>query len=130
ALARSPRGGWHFGGPGGDRYAVFAQHPPHEVEAGGPLALEQLASPMQGLQTLLAGRLNRNGINLAAARGFQQPRGIGAVGLVAPHVGPDVPRRQRAHPSPSGLTAPGQMVGAAAGLYDLLESGPVLEEAG
>src|SRR5690606_5485607 len=81
-LKRLPDGGWHFGGPGGDRYAVLAQQPPYEVEAGGPLALEQLAGPMQGLQTLLAWRLDRNGIDLTAARGLEQPSSIGAVGLV------------------------------------------------
>jgi hypothetical protein len=44
---------------------------------------------VQGGQGLLGLRLHRHRVDIFVAKGFEQTLGIGAVGLVAQHIGPD-----------------------------------------
>lgn len=85
---------------------------------------------MQGLQSLLAGRLHRYVCDLFATRRLDQSRGVGTIGLVAPDVGPHVTGRQQAHRMSPRLEAAPPVMGAAAGLHDHDQLRAVLHDPG
>src|SRR5690606_13494734 len=75
----------------------LAQHAAHQVQCRRAFALELLADAVQRLDALLLGRLQRYGGNVRTTVGLQHPGHVGAVGLVAAHIGPHVPGGDQLH---------------------------------
>ena len=84
---------------------------------------------MELLQCLLIDGLDRHGPDVRAARRFDQGRGIGRVGLVAPDVGTDILGGQKHHLMSLTTQTPGVMMSRAAGLHDHPACSPVHKEA-
>ena len=84
------------------------------VRAGEPAGAEAV----EGDQDLLGDGLDGHGVDVGIAVGLEDPLGVGAVGLVAGHVGPHLVRGEQDHLVAELLELPGPEVGRAAGLHD------------
>jgi hypothetical protein len=73
---------------------------------------------MKGLQRLLLDRLDRHRLNATAALGLKEGLGVGAIGLVATHVGVDILDGQKAYPQIARLTPPAPIVRRTAPFHD------------
>ena len=129
-LEGGEHGGPDLDCPAGEDDAELAQQAAQQVDRGGAGGLAVLAHAMQGLDALLVGALDRHRRQARAAIGFEQAGGVGAIGLVAAHIGPHVVRGQQAHGVPQAAEAPPPVVGAAAGLHDDAQRRAILEQGG
>jgi len=75
-------------GPDGDGASELAQQAAYRIEAGSASGEPGGAQAVQGSQGLLGDGLHGHRADILVAKRLQQPARIGAVGLVAKHVGP------------------------------------------
>lgn len=89
-LDQGPDPGHDMVGTDRQGQAQLAQDAANGVDAGGAVADPGRTKPVQRRQGLLRDGLDRNGVDLFVAMGFEQALSVGAVSLVAPHIGLDV----------------------------------------
>src|SRR6266704_2174991 len=99
----------------GDGAAELAQQTADGVEAGGSSGQPGGAQAVQSGQGLLGDGLHGNRVDVLVAECLQKPAGIGAVGLVAKHVGPGGVRREQNDTVADRLEPAGPVVRRAAG---------------
>ena len=76
---------------GADRkwQAEFVEQAPDGIDPGGAGGQPGRPQAVQGRQGLLGLRLHGHRVDIFVAKGFEQTLGVGTVGLVAQHIGPD-----------------------------------------
>ena len=84
---------------------------------------------MQSLQGLLLQRFDLNRHDIGAAGGFVQRTGVGGIGFVAFHIGPDIRSRQQLDRNPPLVEPATLVMGRAASFHDDQSNVPVLEAA-
>ena len=100
---------------------------PQLVTAGDPHGSPGGADAVQTLQGLLLNRLDRDRKNIAGSGGLQERRRSRTIGLVPPHVGTHVVRRQQRDLNASLRKPAAPVMGRPAGLHHHLLHRPVLK---
>ncbi len=111
-------GGSHALGTGGDRDAEFPEKAADQVDEGGSLGFQVLADAVHSLDALLIGGLDGHRVDIGAAVSFKEAGGIGAVGLVAAHIGPHIVGGEQQRLMADALEASRPIVGRATGFHE------------
>jgi hypothetical protein len=111
-----------------DEDPQLAQQATQGVDLGGAGGDPAGAEAVQRAQHLLGERLDGDGADVGVAVGLQDPLGVGAVGLVAGHVGADLVRGEQHDLVTQRPDAPRPVVGRAARLHDHGGGGHLREE--
>src|SRR5262245_61664711 len=106
------------GSAGWKNDAKLCKQSPGGVDPRGARGHPGRADPMQGGQLLLALSLDRHGMDVAIARGFEYPFDIGAVGLRPLDVRAHRTGWKQFHVMPEAFKLPSPIMRRAAGLHD------------
>ena len=93
-----------------DEDTEFAQQASEGIEPRGARREPGGPQPVQRGNGLVLNRLDGDRMNLLVSIGFEEPFRVGAVGLVAPHVRPDIMRREQAYRVTERLKLAGPVV--------------------
>ena len=125
----SQGGGSHTLGTRRDGDAEFPEQAADQVDVGGALGFEVLADAVHSLDALLIGGLDGHRVDIGAAVGFKEAGGIGAVGLVAAHIGSHVVGGQQQRLMADALEASRPIVGRATSFHDDAKRRAIVEAA-